>query len=246
MNTQRILALVKMEMKKTIREPAFLFIMLLFPAVLTITFGFTFGDPELGMDFNAMAPGLFAYAIIFIIMTVAQSFSEMREQGLLRRLNTTPMTSTDFMTSEFLSNMFIAMLQVIIVYLLALPFGFHPTTNVGGLLFALLIMAVFSLSSVGLGLITATISKSSGTATGISFIFILPQMFFGTFIPITDTTRPIAMILPSYYATDAMSSIFSGASLLSINILRDFAFISTVSVLIMLLGIYLFEKFGNY
>ncbi|MFX0059935.1 MAG: ABC transporter permease [Candidatus Hodarchaeota archaeon] len=245
MKMQRLLALLKMELKKVIREPAFLFLMFLFPAVLTIAFGFAFSAPELGMSFNAMAPGLFAYACIFIIMIVAQSFSDIREQGLLRRLNVTPMTSGDFMGSQVISNMIIAMLQVLIVFLLALPFGFSPNTNIGGFLLAFLLMAIFSLSSVGLGLITATISKSSGTATGLSFIFILPQMFFGTFIPITDSTRLIAMALPSYYVTDAISSIYSGASLLSSNVLIDFIFVSIVSIVIVIIGIQLFKKYGN-
>ena len=245
MKIQRILALLKMELKKVIREPAFLFLMLLFPAVLTVVFGFAFSDPALGLSFNAMAPGLFAYACIFIIMTVAQSFSDIRDEGLLKRLNTTPMTSGDFMGSQVISNMIIAMLQVLIVFFLALPFGFSPNTNIGGILLAFLLMAIFSLSSVGLGLITATISKSSGTATGLSFIFILPQMFFGTFMPVTDTTRLIAMILPSYYATDAISTIYSGASLLSSNLLIDFAFVSIVSIIIVIIGILLFKKYGN-
>ena len=245
MKIQRILALLKMELKKVIREPAFLFLMLLFPAVLTVVFGFAFSDPALGLSFNAMAPGLFAYACIFIIMTVAQSFSDIRDEGLLKRLNTTPMTSGDFMGSQVISNMIIAMIQVLIVFLIALPFGFSPNTNIGGILLAFLLMAIFSLSSVGLGLITATIAKSSGTATGLSFLFILPQMFFGTFIPITDTTRLIAMVLPSYYATDAITSIYSGASLLSSNLLIDFAFVSIVSIIIVILGIQLFKKFGN-
>ncbi|MBA7539208.1 hypothetical protein ES705_31487 [subsurface metagenome] len=245
MNTQRILALMKMELYKILREPAYLFLMILFPAVLTITFGFAFSDPELGMTFNLMAPGLFAYACIFIIMTVAQSFAELREQGLLRRLNTTPMSSTDFMFSNILSNMIISMLQVVIVFVLALLFGFRSNSDIVGILLAFLLMALFSLSSVGLGLITASVSKSAGTATGLSFIFILPQMFFGTFIPITDSTRPIAMFLPSYYATDALTSIFSGASLTSANILIDFAFISIVSIVIVIIGILLFKKLGN-
>ena len=245
MNIQRILALMKMELYKILREPAYLFLMILFPAVLTITLGFAFNDPELGMAFNLMAPGLFAYACIFIIMTVAQSFSEFREQGLLRRLNTTPMSSTDFMFSNILSNMIISMLQVVIVFVLALLFGFRSNSDIVGILVAFLLMAIFSLSSVGLGLITASVSKSAGTATGLSFIFILPQMFFGTFIPITDTTRPIAMFLPSYYATDALTSIFNGASLTSANILIDFAFISIVSIVIVIIGILLFKKSGN-
>ncbi|MFX1502682.1 MAG: ABC transporter permease [Promethearchaeota archaeon] len=245
MNTQRIFALLKMELKKIIREPAYVFLMFLFPAVLTLIFGFAFSDPELGMSFSLMAPGLFAYACIFIIMIVAQSFSDEREQGLLRRLSITPMKAFDFMGSQILANMIIAMLQVLIVFILAQLFDFRPQTNFLGILSAILLMAIFSLSSVGLGLITATISKSAGVATGLSFIFILPQMFFGTFIPITSNTRLIAMALPSYYVTDALTSIFNGQSLLSANILLDFAFVSIFSIIIIIIGIQLFKKYGN-
>ena len=245
MNTQRLFALLKMELKKIIREPAYLFLMFLFPAVLTIVFGFAFSDPELGMSFNAMAPGLFAYACIFIIMIVAQSFSDEREQGLLRRLSITPMKASDFMLSQILSNMIIAMLQVLIVFILAQLFDFRPQADILGIILAILLMAIFSLSSVGLGLITATISKSAGVATGLSFLFILPQMFLGTFIPVTSNTRMIAIFIPSYYITDALTSIFNGDSLLSKNILIDIAFVSIVSIVIVIIGIQLFKKFGN-
>lgn len=244
MNFGRMAALLKMMLLKIFREPAYVFLMLLFPAVLTIMFGFIFGDPELGMGMNVIAPGLFAYACIFIIMTVAQSFTDMREQGLLKRLNTTPMRSSDFMGSEIISNMILVILQVIIVYILALPFGFTPNTNIFGILLAFLLMIVFSLSSVGLGLITATISKSSGTATGLSFIFILPQMFLGTFIPVTSTTEPIALMMPSYHTTQALTAIFNG-DFTNPLVLSGFTFTTIASILIIVLGIFLFKKFGN-
>jgi ABC-2 type transport system permease protein len=244
MNFKRVIALLKMELLTAIREPAFLFLMLLFPALLTIMFGIIFGDPDFGMDMNSTAPGLFAYACIFIIMTVAQSFSEMRDQGLLRRLNTTPMTSADFIVSEILSNMIIVVMQVIIVYILAIPFGFTPNTNIIGIVLAFLLMIIFSLSSVGLGLITATISKSSGTATGLSFIFILPQMFLGSFIPVTDTTRPIAIFMPSYHATEALKAIFSG-DLTNPLVISGFAFTLIVSLVVIAIGIFLFKKLGK-
>ena len=244
MNIGRMAALLKMMLLKLFREPAYIFLMLLFPAMLTIMFGFIFGDPEFGMSMNVTAPGLFAYACIFIIMTVAQSFADMRDQGLLKRLNTTPMKSSDFMGSEIISNMILVILQVIIVYLLALPFGFTPDTNIFGILLAFLLMIVFSLSSVGLGLITATISKSSGIATGISFVFILPQMFFGTFMPITSTTKPIASLMPSYHATQALSAIFSG-DLTNPQVITGFTFTAIASIIIIILGIFLFKKFGN-
>ena len=38
MNIQKIVALVKMELKKLIREPATLFLMILFPLILTFFF----------------------------------------------------------------------------------------------------------------------------------------------------------------------------------------------------------------
>jgi len=244
LNFKRIIALLKMELLKIVREPAFLFLMLLFPAILTIMFGFIFGDPEFGMSMNTVAPGIFGYACIFIIMIVAQSFTDMRDQGLLKRLNTSPMTSADFMASEIIANMILVIFQVIIVYLLALPFGFNPKANILGMLLAFILMMIFSISSVGLGLITATISKSSGTATGISFIFILPQMFLGTFIPVTATTEPIAMFMPSYYATKALSAIFSG-DLANSWVATGFTFITIVSLLIIAIGVFLFKKYGN-
>jgi ABC-2 type transport system permease protein len=245
MKKQRIIALIKMELKKLIREPAHLFLIILFPTVLTLTFGLAFNDPELGLSFDFIVPGLFAYACIFIIMTVAQSFTDDRIEGLLKRLNTTPMSSGEFIGSHIVSNMFIAMIQVLIVFVLSVLMGFNHNANLIGIFLAFIIIALLSLSSVGLGLITASISKNSGTATGLSFIFILPQMFFGTFIPITSTTRLIAMFLPSYYVTDALTSIFNGDTLLSANILIDFAFISIASLIIIIFGIQLFKKFGS-
>ena len=43
MNIQRVLALTKKEMKKTIREPAVLFMIFLFPIVFVFAFGASFG-----------------------------------------------------------------------------------------------------------------------------------------------------------------------------------------------------------
>lgn len=236
--------MVKMELKKLIREPANLFLNLLFPAVLTIVFIFAFADPELGLNLNVVVPGLIVYAVIFVIMTIAQSFSTERQEGLLKRLGTTPMTSSQFMGSRIITHMLLSVVQVIIVFTLAYALGFRPHSGIEGILLALPVTAVFSLSSVGLGLITATISKSPEAATGLSFVFILPQMFFGTFMPITPTTQQIAAFIPSYYLLDALKLIFEG-NWMNTTILLDLGVISTVSITIILVGILLFEKYGH-
>jgi ABC-2 type transport system permease protein len=241
---QSLVALTKMELKKLVRQPANLFLNLLFPAILTIVFILTFADPEMGMSINSVVPGLIVYAVIFVIMTIAQSFSTERQEGLLKRLSTTPMTSSEFMGSQIITHTLISFVQVIVVFTLAFLLGFRPDTGIQGIFLALPVTAMFSLSSVGLGLITATVSKSPEAATGVSFVFILPQMFFGTFMPITSTTEQIAKFIPSYYLLDALKMIFEG-DWMNTNILLDLGVISTVSVTIVLVGILLFQKYGS-
>lgn len=242
MKFQALNALLIVELKKLIRHPVNLFLNLLFPALLTFVFILTFSDPELGMSVNTVVPGLIVYSVIFLIMTVAQSFSS--ERKLLRRLNTTPMTSSEFIGSQILSNMVIAILQVLVVFVLAYLLGFRPPSGLGGILLALPVTSIFALSSVGLGLITATISKTPEMGTGLSFLFILPQMFFGTFIPISSSTEQIAKLVPSHYLVDALQLIFDG-NFIDSAFFFDLGIISIVSSVIIILGIFLFEKFGN-
>jgi ABC-2 type transport system permease protein len=199
-------------------------------------------------QFDYMAPGLFAFASLFIIMIIAQSFTEARDQGLLKRINITPTTSTEFMGSQIISNMIIAIFQVILIFIMAFLIGYRPLGGLEGILMAFIIMIIFSLCSIGFGLITAAVSKSSGAATGISFIFIIPQMFFGTIIPLGTggPTQIIGLFLPSYYVTDALTSIFlRGAPITSPTILLDITVVTIMSVIISFVGILLFKKYGK-
>ena len=249
MNVQKILALVKTELKKLIREPAFLFLLILFPAMLTFFFGLGFAEIESGIpgvsQFDVMVPGLYAFVCIFIIMTVAQSFSEDREKGLLRRMNTTPLTSGEFIGSHVISNTLISVLQVVIVVVLSFLMGYRHSGGVGGLAIAFIFMSFLSVCSVGLGLITATIAKSSGAATGISFIFIMPQMFLGTYIIPTGTAQAISMFLPSAYVTDGITMIFNGTPLTNPVIWIKLITVALISVVIIIAGILLFKRYGN-
>jgi ABC-type multidrug transport system permease subunit len=173
------------------------------------------------------------------------SFTDDREKGLLKRINVTPTTSTQFIGSHIITNLLIAVFQLAIVFLLTLLMGFRPNVDVLGVIMAFIFMLFLSLCSVGLGLITATIAKSPGAATGISFIFILPQMFFGTFVPLTEATRVIAAFLPSYYVTEAITTIFNGVSPFAVEILMQLGIIALMSVVIVILGIFLFKKYGK-
>ncbi|TFH04636.1 MAG: ABC transporter permease, partial [Candidatus Thorarchaeota archaeon] len=117
-------------------------------------------------QWDFMAPGIFAFAAIFLTMIVAQSMTYERDEGLLKRLRTTPVSSSEYMISQTLSNMMIAVVQVALVLASAFVIGYRPATGPAGIAFTFLISLAFALVAVGFGLIAATLSKSADVATG--------------------------------------------------------------------------------
>jgi ABC-2 type transport system permease protein len=196
------------------------------------------------LDF--LAPGMFTFASIFLIMIVAGSFTEDRENGMMKRIRITPTTPTDFMLSQVLSYLVIALIQAILVFIMVYVMGFRPNVEPSVYMFAFILVLIFSLSNVGFGLITATISKSSSVATGLSFIFVLPQLFLGTFVgaSLSSAAQIAGKFVPSYYVTDALTSLFlRGATITSPVVLLDLTAVSISCVAILAVGILLYGKY---
>ena len=196
-------------------------------------------------QWDFMAPGIFAFAAIFLTMIVAQSMTYERDEGLLKRLRTTPVSSAEYMVSQTLTYMIIAVIQVALVLASAFLIGYRPATGPAGVAFTFVIALAFSLVAVGFGLIAAAISKSAEVSTGVSFAFIMPQMFFGTFMPLGGATEIIAKFMPSNYITDALTTLFlRGAPITTPVIWFDLAVVSVVGFLLVAVGIVLFERLG--
>lgn len=194
-------------------------------------------------QFDIMAPGMFAFGVIFLTMIVSESFTESREKGLLRRIQVTPTSSVDIILSSAISNMIIAVFQVALVFIVAGIMGFNPKTDLVGILFAFVLVLILALCNVAFGLITASIAKTPGAATGISFIFILPQMFLGTFVPIAGD---IQKFVPSYYATHGLTSVLlRGAPITGETVIMDLITLAGFGVVSVILGVFFYSKFGK-
>ncbi len=200
-------------------------------------------------NFDYLVPGIFAYGAIFITMTVGGSFSSDREDGRLRRLNATPLTAGEFMTSKVISNMVVGVAQVGLIFAVAFAIGYRPSTDLLGLALAFVLVSILAVACVGFGLITATLARSAQAATGIAFIFVIPQMFFGTFVSgmaPSAMSSTVGSFLPAYYVTDALTSLFlRGVPASNAVILTDLAMVSLASILVLATGIALFRKFGR-
>jgi ABC-2 type transport system permease protein len=194
-------------------------------------------------QFDYMVPGLFSYAAIFLTMNVALAFATERGTGILRRIDLTATSSSEVIMSSVLSNLVVGGIQVIMVYLVSSFMGFKAQSNLMGILYALTIVLFLVLCNVGFGLITASLVNNIGAVMGLSFVFILPQMLLGTFVPASPS---VARLVPSYYVTDALTSLFlRGASLNSPVIMYDLLIVAAVSFVTIAIGIVVFNKFGR-
>jgi ABC-type Na+ efflux pump permease subunit len=200
--------------------------------------------PNSALDF--IAPGMFTFASIFLIMMVAQSFTQDRENGMMKRIRITPTTPTEFMTSQVVSYMVIALIQATLVFTMTYALGFKPNVGIPAYAFAFILVIIFSLSNVGFGLITATTSKSASAATGLSFLFVLPQLFLGTFVgaSLSGGAQIAGKFVPSYYVTNALTSMFlRGAAVSSLSVLLDLVVVSVSCIAILVVGIVLYAKY---
>ena len=198
--------------------------------------------------FQSFAPGLFAFASIYMIMIVAQSYTTDRETGVLGRILVTPTTSADIVMGSVLSYLVIALVQALLVFACVYALGYHPASGTAGLVMGFVIVTVFALCNIGFGLITAAVSKSAGAATGISFAFLMPQLFLGTFVgsALSATAQEAGRFLPAYYVTDALTSLWTrGASVTSQAVVTDLAAVSVSSAIILAAGVLIFRRSGS-
>jgi len=203
-------------------------------------------DVQAPSALNFIAPGMFTFASIFLIMLVGQSFAQDRENGMMKRIRITPTTPTEFMTSQVLSYMGIALIQAMLVFAMTYALGFRPDVGIPAYVFAFILVLMFSLSNIGFGLITATLAKSPGAATGISFLFLLPQLFLGTFVgaSLSSGAQVAGKFVPSYYVTNALTSIFvRNAAVVSLTVMLDLAIVTASCVAILAVGILLYAKY---
>ena len=198
--------------------------------------------------FQSFAPGLFAFASIYMIMIVAQSYTAERENGLLSRILTTRTSGSDIIMGSVVTYLGIGLFQAVLVFACVYGLGYHPAGGAEAIMVGFLIVTVFALCNIGFGLITAAIAKSAGAATGISFAFLMPQLFLGTFVgtALSSTAQAAGRFLPAYYVTDALTSLWTrGASVASPAVLSDLAAVSAASVVILLAGVLVFKRLGK-
>jgi len=250
LKTKRVLTIVKMEMLRLLRDPVVLVFTVLLVPMLILIFGLTMGS-NYGWSseytiFEIMLPGFLAYACLMTIYDVAASVAGERASGIQKRVNTTPLTSAEYILSQLISYTIKPLIQMFLGFGVALLVGYRPLATVAGYLLVIVFLVLLTFSSVGFGLITAQFAKSAGAAGGLAFIFIVPQQLFATFIPPAFIgADSFKWIFPSFYATEGLGYIFAGVSLTDSYIWMLLGILLAISIVIYVIGIFVYETNKN-
>ena len=250
MNAKRIGALVLVELKKLYRDPMSLAVLLIMPIGLTLIFHLALGNVAndyypvgVKSHFEYLLPGVMGYSVIYMGMIVALALVEYRQAGLLSRVETTPVSTATYLGSQIVANMLIATIQGLLVLLLAWILGFQPQGGFPGILLTALFLALLAVTAVGLGLITAAVSKDTGAAGGLSVIYILPMMMFGAYLAVFDEiTYTIAQFTPNFYVTNSLSAILHQGRVSDPVIWANLLILAAIGLLTVVAGIWLFER----
>ena len=178
------------EFRLSLREPMLVFWGFAFPLLLLIVFGSIPGFKQTHAGYRGLTV-LDTYVPILILMMLALlSYNAMptvlagyREQGILRRLQTTPAGAFRVLAAQLLVNLgsatvMVALILVVARLAFAVPFPLAPGIWV---VIALLTAA----GTLALGLFVAAVAPTGRAASVIGSILFYPLMFFsGLYLPI--------------------------------------------------------------
>jgi ABC-2 type transport system permease protein len=189
-----------------------------------------------------MGPGIIVFGLLILIPTSARVMVRDKEKGFLSRLLITPTRPVDFLSGYSLCLVAIGIVQIVIFIAAAYGFGMDI---VGSLWLAFFIFLLTALSSIGIGMVVASLSKSENQAEPLCWLFSMPlAMLSGCWFSIEmlpSYLRSIARAFPYAHAIQASRSVITrGVGIDAISI--DFLFLVGWAVVIFVVGIFLFRR----
>ena len=171
------------------------------------TQGVVAGSPSY---FDFIAPGIMAMTVMMSVMTgLPVAISQEKEIGTMDGMMVAPVNRLSILLGKTLAQTGRGLIQGVII--LALAIGIFGVAIQGSILlvFALLLLGVFSF--VGLGIVITSFTKDQETAQMLMMTLMFPMMFLsGVFFPIQQMPwymQTISQFLPLTYASSALRKV---------------------------------------
>lgn len=216
---------------------------ILFLFALGFGFGPIFEQAGGGNYIEFLAPGIIAMSILFTAMFNGIEIIWDRQFGFLKETLVAPVSRYSIMIGRTLGGATVAVIQGIIVFLVSLLIGFkfsNPTMIPLAFVFMSMIAIIFTALGTA---IASKLEDMHGFQLIMSFI-IMPIFFLsGSLFPLENLDGAIKIITqfnPLSYGVDGLRQTLTGISNFSLGF--DFMVLLVLSVIITLIGTYLFSK----
>ena len=208
----KMLTFAKRCTKEILRDPINLAFGFGFPLVLLLLLSSLQANIPVSLfKIDTLTPGITVFGLSFMTLFSATLIAKDRESAFLQRLYTSPLTGVDFILGYMLPILPIAIGQVAVCYLFALPLGLTFSVNIVYAMIGIIPMAVFNIAlgllcgslfgvkQVG-GICGALLTNLSAWLSGVWFDLNLAGGFF----------EKIANALPFFHAAELEKNLFSG------------------------------------
>jgi ABC-2 type transport system permease protein len=213
-----LLKMVWVETKLFFREPVGAFFTLAFPLMMLFLFGSIYGNEPTTMfgGYGTIDISVPAYTAMIVattgLMGLTITMAAYRENGVLRRLRTTP-----------ISPLAVLVAQVIVLFLMT-TLGMLLLVIAGKLVFhmrfegnALSVLAGFTLSSLSffaIGFVLAGLMPNARTAQVVGMVILYPMLFLsGAGFPrelLPEAIKKISTFLPLTYVVNLLRGLWMG------------------------------------
>jgi ABC-2 type transport system permease protein len=182
-------------------------------------------------------PGIIAMSVMTSSLSGAVNMNaELRQKGVIRKLSTTPITHGDWVLSNILYQVILAVISATAILLVSYAV-FNVSLRIDAWLPTFIVLEVFAFA--GTGMILTRVAKEAESAMAAANAIMYPMMFLsGSFFPLEmmpGFLQKIARILPLYYGNEGLRAAMVLAD--NMTALRCSAIIGVFAAVVFVVGI---------
>jgi len=161
-----------------------------------------------------IVPSILAMALMQLGVFAAIPLVSLREKGILKRLNATPLSRATLVGSNVVMRLGIAILQTVII--LGVGAALFGVVIVGSPLMAAFLVVLGAMTFLSIGYLIASYARTEESANALTSVVQFPLLFLsGIFFPIAfmpDWLQPVAALMPLTYLGDGLRQVMVGGS----------------------------------
>ena len=213
-----LLKMIWMEAKLFLREPVGAFFTLVFPLMMLFLFGSIYGNEpsQFFGGYGTIDISVPAYTAMIIATTglvgLTITMASYRENGILRRLSTTPITPLAVLTAQVIV-LFLMTTVGMVLLVIAGKLVYHMRFE-GNIISVLAAFVLCSLSFFALGFVLAGLMPTTRIAQVVGMVLLYPMLFLsGAGFPrelLPEAIKKISTFLPLTYVVKLLRGLWVG------------------------------------